>query len=89
MTDRPNITTAQILAVLTFVVTQVVAWGWVDNDNGQKFLSIGGIVIPAVWKLADAYLRGKRNEAAAVAAATVVNSVSSEVTDAAPVNTPV
>jgi hypothetical protein len=60
----PDITPAQIAAVLTFVVSQVVAWGWIDNNAGQRLVSVGGIVVAAVWKLADAYLRGERVKAA-------------------------
>lgn len=59
----PDVTPAQLLSVLTFVVAQVVAWGFVSNDAGQRLISVGGIILPAVWKLADAYLRGERVKA--------------------------
>ena len=59
----PDITPAQLLSVLTFIVAQVVAWGFVSNDAGQRLISVGGIIIPAVWKAADAYLRAARVKA--------------------------
>ena len=59
----PDITPAQIAAVLTAIVSQVVAWGWIDNNAGQRIVSVGGFALAAVWKLADAYLRGQRVKA--------------------------
>jgi len=47
------------------VVGQLIAWGWVSNDNAQWVISIGTFVLAIAWKAVDAYLRGKRNEAAA------------------------
>lgn len=60
--SRPDVTPAQIGALLVVLVGQLVAWGWVNNDNAQWIISIGSFVIAAVWKAADAYLRGKRNQ---------------------------
>lgn len=59
----PDVTPAQILALVTFVVSQVVAWGFVSNVAGQRLISVGGILVPIAWKLADAYLRGQRVKA--------------------------
>lgn len=59
----PDITPAQIFALLTFIITQIVAWGFVSNDAGQRLISAGGIIIPAVWKIVDAYLRAQRVKA--------------------------
>jgi hypothetical protein len=64
--NLPDITPAQIAAVLTFVIGQAVAWGWVDNQHAKVLISSGSIIIAAVWKLADAYLRGQRAQATAV-----------------------
>lgn len=61
----PDVTAAQIGAILTFVVSQIVAWGWITNHTGQRVVSVGGIVVALVWKLADAYLRGQRAKAVA------------------------
>ena len=61
----PDITPAQVLSVLTFVVAQVVAWGWIDNATGQRLVSVGGILVPAVWQIVDAHIRGNRAKAIA------------------------
>lgn len=61
----PDITPAQLLAALTWVVTQVIALGWVNNDTGQWVLQIAGTAIPFVWMLADSIIRHGRNKARA------------------------
>lgn len=63
--QMPSITPAQIAAFLTFVVSQAIAFGWLDPGKGQTYVSIGGIVVAAVWKVADAYLRAERAKAVA------------------------
>lgn len=60
----PVITQGQIAAVITFAVTQLVAFGWVDDNQSQVLVSAGGTLVAVAWKLADAFLRGKRAEAA-------------------------
>lgn len=65
----PSITLAQLVAAVTFVVGQIVTWGWVDNDTGQWVLSIVIAGLTMSWQLADAFLRGKRAMAVAHAAA--------------------
>lgn len=62
----PDITTAQIAAVLTFVAGQAVAFGWLSSSREQLLVSIGSTAIAAVWKLADAWIRHGRSKAAAV-----------------------
>jgi hypothetical protein len=61
--QTPDITTGQVAALLTFVVGQAVAYGWITNSTAQVAVSVGSTVIAAVWKLADAYLRGSRAKA--------------------------
>lgn len=61
----PSITAAQIAAVLTFVLGQVVAWGWLTSPPSQLAVSVGATVLASAWKLADAYLRGQRARALA------------------------
>jgi len=63
----PDITPAQVLALVTFLVAQLVAYGVIDGTAQQAVLSAAGTVIPAVWTLADALLRGARNKAHAAA----------------------
>lgn len=59
----PDITPAQILALLTFVGGQAVAWGVLTQTREQTLVSGGSVVVAAAWKLADAYLRGSRAKA--------------------------
>lgn len=61
----PDVTPAQILSLVTFIVAQLVAWDWIQNDTGQILISVGGIVIPAAWKIADALIRKGRAQAIA------------------------
>lgn len=61
----PDVTTAQILAVVTFVVGQLVAYGLLDDETSKVALSAAAAIVPAVWQLADAMLRGSRNKARA------------------------
>ena len=56
----PSITEAQIAALLTFVVGQVVAWGFLDMQRARTLVSVGSIIVATAWKLADAYLRAHR-----------------------------
>lgn len=59
----PDITQAQVMAVLKFVAGQVVAWGFINNAAGQRIVSVGSAVLAAVWIMADAYLRAQRVKA--------------------------
>lgn len=63
----PDITTAQIAAVVGWVVAQAVAYGVLPTAYSQVAVSAGATIVAAAWKLADAHLRGKR----AIATATV------------------
>lgn len=56
----PNITQAQILAVITFVAGQAVSFGLLNDGQQQKVVSIGSIVIAAAWKISDAVIRNGR-----------------------------
>lgn len=58
---RPDITPAQLLAALTWVLSQAVAFGWLDSQHSQTYLSIGASIISAGWMVGDAVLRGLRN----------------------------
>lgn len=63
----PDVTPAQVLAVIAFALTQAVAYGLIDGTVQQAALSAAGTIVPAVWAFADAFLRGKRNEVRAAA----------------------
>jgi hypothetical protein len=66
----PNVTQAQILALLTFVAGQAVSYGLLDSGNAQIAVSIGSIVVASVLKIADAIIRNGRAQIAAVQVAT-------------------
>ena len=56
----PDVTTAQIAALVAAVASQVVAWGWISDSTGQQLVSLAGIVLPAVWAIADSHIRHGR-----------------------------
>lgn len=57
----PDITAAQLIAALTWVISQAVATGWVNNDDAQHWIQLGSTIIAAAWVIGDAILRGFRN----------------------------
>lgn len=59
----PDITPAQVAALVGWIVTQAVAFGYLDGRFEQLAVSIGATFLFAAWKLADAYLRGSRAKA--------------------------
>ena len=64
--SMPDITPAQIAAVVGWVAAQAVAFGLLSPGHEQLAVSIGASVLAAAWKLADAYLRGHRALAVAL-----------------------
>lgn len=73
--SMPDITKAQVLAILGFIAAQAVAFGWLNPGQGQKYIAIGGIVLPAILKISDSYLRGQRANAFALQAYRDVDGV--------------
>lgn len=67
---RPDLTPAQLVAVVSWIVAQAVAYGYLDARYQQLAVSIGATVLASVWHLADAHLRGKRNMAQAISGTT-------------------
>lgn len=65
----PDITPAQAVAFLTWVVAQAVAFGWLDTARSQTVLSVGSTAIVAAWKIADAVIRNGRAKAVAASTA--------------------
>lgn len=63
--STPDITPAQIAAAVGWVVAQLVAWGYIDQAQAQLAVSLGATVLAAAWKIADAWLRGRRAHALA------------------------
>jgi len=58
--NLPNVTQAQLLALLTFIGGQAVSAGLIDNNREKLLISIGSIVVAAAWKIADAIIRNGR-----------------------------
>lgn len=73
--DMPDITLGQVLAGITWALSQAVAYGWIDRLTAQLTLSSASSFLAGVWIFVDAYLRKSRNQrraAEALAAAGVV-----------------
>jgi hypothetical protein len=64
----PDLTPAQLVAALTWVVSQAVAFKVLDTQTSQLVLSVGSTAIVAAWKIADAIIRNGRAKALAVKA---------------------
>lgn len=56
----PDITLAQILSAIGAIATQAVALSVLDKGTAQLVTQIAGIIVPAVWTLADTIIRGNR-----------------------------
>jgi len=69
----PDITLAQILAAVGWVVAQLVTMGVVDNNTSQFILQVASTGITAAWMIADAVIRHGRSKVAAAAAASNPN----------------
>lgn len=58
----PDITPAQVIAAVTWAIAQGIAWGWVNNDDGQRIISTASTLISGAWIFADMLLRSARNK---------------------------
>jgi hypothetical protein len=56
----PDITAAQVLAAVTAIAAQAVAWGVMTAGTSALLVSIAGTVLPAVWAIVDAVIRHGR-----------------------------
>lgn len=63
--STPDITPAQIVAVLVALVGQLVARGLIGNDTGAVVAQIAALAVPLVWMIADAVIRHGRAKVAA------------------------
>ena len=61
----PDVTPAQCAAVVGWIVSQAVAYGWLDTRYSQIVLSAGGTLLFTGWKIADAVIRNGRAKAVA------------------------
>ena len=65
MTKLPDITQAQIISALGWIVAQAVGMGLIDSTTEKLALQIGASVIALGWMVGDALLRGRRAQAVA------------------------
>lgn len=61
----PDVTPVQAAALVGWVVSQAVAFGWLDTRYSQIVVSAGSTVLFGTWKLADALIRNGRAKAVA------------------------
>lgn len=61
----PDVTPAQIMAIVTFVASQAVAYGAISSQTEAVVLSVAGTVVAAALKIADAIIRNGRAQVAA------------------------
>lgn len=71
--SMPDVTPAQLTAFLSWIVSQAVAWGWLDTRYSQIVLSAGSTILFAAWKIADAVIRNGRAKAVAANPSLVTN----------------
>lgn len=70
--SMPNVTPAQIVAIVGWIVAQLIAYGVLDVRYEQLALSIGATLLAGALKIADAIIRHGRSRALTpVASATV------------------
>ena len=62
----PDISLAQIAALVTFAVGQLVAFGLLSAHSQQLDVSLGTTIVAAAWQFADAHIRNGRSKAAAI-----------------------
>lgn len=61
----PDITPAQLLAVIVGVVTQFANAAYVSSRVAQLLVGLAGILIPFAWIIGDAIIRHGRSRALA------------------------
>lgn len=70
----PDITPAQILAGLTWIASQAIAFGVIQHAPSQQMLSGVATALAIGWQFADSHLRGKRAVAHAILNAPVADT---------------
>lgn len=60
-----HVTLGQTLAAITFIVGQVVAYGWLDTTKSQLVLSGATAIVTAAWQLADSLIQSSHVQARA------------------------
>lgn len=69
--STPEITTAQIVAFVTALLTQLVNFGLLSGAQEHRVIGLAGILVPFALLLADAIIRHGRSRALAPTAAVV------------------
>lgn len=59
----PDITPAQIVAVVGAIVTQLVTNQFVSGHTARLITGLAGILVPVAWMIADAVIRHGRSRA--------------------------
>lgn len=54
--NKPVFSPSQLLALLTMIVTELVNDAVIDGQTAKLITGIAGIVVPAIWMLADAWI---------------------------------
>jgi uncharacterized membrane protein len=62
----PDITPAQVIAVITSLVGLFVSQGFIDNNLSQLIVGVASIIVPFGWLVADAMIRHGRSRALGV-----------------------
>lgn len=65
--NMPDVTLAQVLALVSFILGQAVTMGLADQETTKFILSLATTVITAAWVVGDAVIRHGRSKIAAAA----------------------
>lgn len=61
--NTPDLTPAQLVAVLVGVCAQLVNFGLLSGKTEHLIVGLAGIVVPFAWIVADAIIRNGRSRA--------------------------
>lgn len=62
----PDLTPAALLVYAQWIASQLLAYGWIDDETKTIALSGASTIAMFVGWFADSFLRGKRNMAEAI-----------------------
>ncbi len=63
MLSTPDVTKAQILAIVQWIASQAVALGYLDANQAGRWVQIGSTVVLALLMISDAIIRHGRASA--------------------------
>ena len=64
-TKTPDISPAQVLAVIGSVLAELVNAQLIDGHTEHLIVGLAGVIVPAAWMIADAIIRHGRSRALA------------------------